>query len=331
MKKMTLFTILFSVLLVGCGSKQETSSTKEKEQTITNFSNKKGSTEFKKIETTYNLSPQKVYVNTKPAAELLLHLGLDESIVGVGADFGRGDKAVAERYEKLPKVSTEYVGKELALSVNPDLMFGRGTLFNEEEWGNGSVESLTEMGMPSFILESSIQGGTFASVYSDIDRVGKLFQVSKEANTFKDELKAREKKVREAIGEQPKSTFAYLHMSTPDEVMVYSASKETFFQSIFTMLNLDNVFKSVDGAVSIETLIETDPDYLIVPDWTDDSGAGVSSQVLIDSVLSDPRLKEMKAVKNKKVYGLDYNAMFGYGYQSLDGIESLASQIYGSK
>lgn len=329
MKKIAIMTVLLSTLLVGCTGKTASKKESAKEVTITNFVNKKGSTEFTEVEETYQVNPQKVFVNTKPAAELLLHLGLDENIIGVGADFGRGDKSVEERYNKLAKVSKDYVGKELALSVDPDLIFGRGTLFTEEEWGNGSVESLKEMNMPSFILESSIQGGTFASVYDDIERVGKLFQVSDKAESFSNELKEREKEVKAKIGDQPASTFGYLHMSTPDEIMVYSASKETFFQSIFKMLNLDNVFKDVDGEISLETLIETDPDYLIVPDWTDENGEGVSSQDLIDSLLKDPRLKDMKAIKNKKIYGLDYNAMFGYGYQSLDGIESLAEQIYG--
>lgn len=331
MKKLAMVTLLFSAFLVGCDTKEKSTNDQTDKVVITNYENKKGATEFEAVDREYSSVPQKVFVNTKPAAELLLHLGLAENIEGVGADFGSGDKSVATEYAKLKKVSTEYVGKELALSIDPDMMYGRSSLFSEEEWGNGSVESLNEMNMPTFTLGSSVEGGTFESVYTDIERTGQLFHVEEKAADFTKELKSREAAVKKKIGNKPAATFAYLHMSTPKDIMVYSANKETFFNSVFDMLNLTNVFKDVAGEVSLETLIETNPDYLIVPDWTDDKGNGVSSDEIIQALLKDPRVKEMQAVKNKKIYGLDYNVMFGYGYQSLDGIESLAEQIYGEK
>lgn len=330
MKKLSvIMTTALAFVLVGCSNTTQDKAGSDKSVTISNYENKKGSTEFSKVETTFEKIPEKIFVNTKPAAEILLHLGLQDRIVGVGADFGQGDETVAKEYAKLPKVSTDYVGKELALSVNPDLIYGRGTLFSEEEWGNGSVESLKEMSVPSFILGSSIQGGTFESIYDDIERTGTLFGVENKAKEFSTELKEKEAAIKKTIGTHDKADFAYLHMSTPDEIMVYSASKETFFQSVFEMLNLNNIFKDVEGEVSLESLIKADPEYLIVPDWSAGGSDGVSDQDLIDSLMKDPRLQEMQAIKNKKVYGLDYNAMFGYGYQSLEGVEQLAKKIYG--
>lgn len=326
MKKIAIFGVAFALVLTGCGS-GATKTSESKNVTIVNYENKKGSTEFKEVSREYSEVPKKVFVNTKPAAELLLHLGLGQTIAGVGADFGSGDESVAKEYSQLKKVSTEYVGKELALSIDPDLMYGRAQLFSEEEWGNGSVESLNEMHLPTFTLGSSIEGGTFASVYDDIERTGKLFHVEDKAQAFSKSLKEREQVVREKIGTRPEGTFAYLHMSTPEDIMVYSANKETFFASIFDMVNLKNVFQDVAGEVSLETLIETDPEYLIVPDWKDDKGNGVAGEAIISALYKDNRLKDMQAIKNKKVYSLDYNVMFGYGYQSLDGIEKLASEL----
>lgn len=327
MKKLVVGIVLSSLLLVGCGSNESKKENNKAGVTVTNYWNKAGATDFKEKEMTYKEIPKKVFVNTKPAAELLLHLGLKDNIVGVGADFGRGDSEVKKEYETLKKISTDYVGKELAISTEPDLIFGRGTLFTEEEWGNGSVETLENMKLPTFILESSIQGGTIDSIYSDIEKIGKVFKVEDEANSFSEKLQKKEKTIKKTIGTREKATFAYLHMSTKDEVVVYSAAKETFFQSVFELLNLDNVFKDEKGNVSVEALIKADPDYLIVPDWSDGEGNGVTSDELIEGIKADKRLSGMKAVKENKMYGLDYNAMFGYGYQSFDGIETLAKEM----
>lgn len=326
MKKIWILSTVIVVLLTGCG-KVATTPEESSKRTISNYENKKDATEFKKVDRVYSQVPKQVFVNTKPAAELLLQLGLGDKIAGVGADFGSGDPSVAEEYRRLNKVSTEYVGKELALSVAPDLIFGRAQLFSEEAWGNGSVESLNEMGLPSFTLGSSVEGGTFASVYDDIERTGKLFQVEDKATAFSQKLKGKEQGIREKIGTRPAADFAYLHMSTPEDIMVYSADKETFFASIFEMVNLKNVFQDVHGEVSLETLIKANPEYLIVPDWRDDKGNGVSGQSIIEALYKDNRLQDMQAIKNKKVYSVDYNVMFGYGYQSLEGIEALAFEL----
>lgn len=96
------------------------------------------------------------------------------------------------------------------------------------------------------------------------------------------------------------------------------------------MVKLDNIFKDEKGEVSVEKLIETDPDVLIVADWGTMKD-GISGETMIDAVLKNQKLSSMKAVKNKKVYAVDYNYMFGYGYQSLDGIEKLAEQMYPEK
>lgn len=327
MKKLIVSLVISSLVLVGCGANQSEKANDKEGVTVTNYWNNAGSTDFEEKQMTYKAVPKKVFVNTKPAAELLLHLGLKDNITGVGADFGRGDVEVEKEYKTLTKVSTDYVGKELAISTEPDLIFGRGTLFTEDEWGNGSVETLASMKIPTLILESSIQGGTIKSIYSDIEKLGKVFQVEDKASELSEKLQAKENRIKKTIGSRDSATFAYLHMSTKDEVMVYSAAKETFFQSVFELLNMTNSFKDEKGNVSVEALIKADPDYLIVPDWSDGKGNGVTAEELIEGIKADKRLSGMKAVKENKMYGLDYNAMFGYGYQSFDGIEALAKEM----
>ncbi len=336
MKKFSgyLFAAAMIILLSACGSADTKETNADSTDsaypvTIKNYAKAEGASDWTKKNQVFEKAPERVLANTRPAAELLLHLGLADKIAGVGATFGIADESVADEFDKLNLLSDGYIGKEVALSVDPDLVFGRGGLFENEDWGNGTVDSINEMGIPTYVLETSLPTATFESVYKDIKNLGKIFNVPEAADKFTDELKARETKLKKQVADVDQDqTFAYLHISDPSELLVYSAYGESFFNDSFSMIKLDNVFKDVQGDVSVETLIETDPDILIVPDWSTYQ-EGAKTQDMIDAIMENSKLSSMKAVKNKQVYAVDYNYMFGYGYQSLTGMEKLADQLYG--
>ncbi|WP_018393156.1 ABC transporter substrate-binding protein [Bacillus sp. 37MA] len=331
MKKKLLLSIGLAALLTltACGGSSkntsEESDTKEHYPlTIQNYTKAEGGTTWEKKDQVFDKAPERIMANTRPAAELLLHLGLGDKIVGVGANFGAPDQSVEEEYSKLNILSDEYVGKEVTLGTNPDLVFGRGGLFDNADWGVGTVDTLNDMDIKTYVLESSVTGGTYDSIYKDIENIGEIFSVQDKADSFIKELKDRKAAVTsklESIKEH--KTFAYLHTNDPKELYVYPAHDETFFNDAFNMVKLDNLFKDETGEVSIETLIETDPDVLILPDWDD-----TDFEKLKEEIYANPKLSSMKAIKNKQIYIVDYNYMFGYGYNTIDGMELLAKEMY---
>ncbi|MGN4127598.1 ABC transporter substrate-binding protein [Lysinibacillus sphaericus] len=331
MKKNLLLGIGLAAMLTltACGG-TTTSTSKETETkehyplTIENFTKAEGGSTWDKKDQVFDKAPERIMANTRPAAELLLHLGLGDKIVGVGANFGEPDKSVEEEYSKLNILSDEYVGKEVTLGTNPDLVFGRGGLFDNADWGVGTVDTLNDMNVKTYVLESSVTGGTYASIYKDIENIGKIFSVQDKADNFIKELKDRQTAITsklESIKEH--KTFAYLHTNDPKELFVYPAHGETFFNDAFNMIKLDNVFKDEAGDVSVETLIEADPDVLIIPNW-DGSDLGK----VREAIYANPKLSSMKAIKNKQMYIVDYNYLFGYGYNTIDGMELLAKEMY---
>nr|WP_240548519.1 ABC transporter substrate-binding protein [Paenibacillus lignilyticus] len=234
--------------------------------------------------------------NTRPAAELLLHLGLGDKIVGVGANFGVPDPSVETGYAKLNILSKDYVGKEVTLGTNPDFVFGRGGLFANQDWGTGTVNVLNDMKINTYVLESSITAGTYDSIYKDIANVGKVFHVKEKADQFIQELKDKQAAINAKLeGIQDHNTFAYLHTNDPKELYVYPASNESFFNNAFSMIKLDNVFVNEKGDVSVETLIATDPDILILPKWDE-----TDLNKVREDIYANPKLSSMKAVKNKQ-------------------------------
>ncbi|MCO7175386.1 ABC transporter substrate-binding protein [Sporolactobacillus kofuensis] len=318
------------LLLAGCGNSATNGSDKNAKSskshyplTIQNYTKAEGGTKWKKKDEVYQKEPKRVMATTRTVAELLLHLGLKDKIVGVGGNFGTADQSVAKGYASLKKLSNSYVGKEAAIGTNPDIIVSRGDLFDNADWGVGTVDALNTMGVGTYVLESSIPGGTYDSIYQDIDHLGKIFNVQDKAKTFADKLKTRQKKITAQLSKIKKTqTFAYLHMSDPKEVYVYPAYDQTFFNNAFKMVKLTNVFQNEKGNVSVETLVKTNPDVLIVLDWQND-GAKMKK-----ALYSNPKLSSMKAIKNKQVYTMDYNYLFSYSYNTLDGLEQLAKEMH---
>ncbi|MEO3947752.1 ABC transporter substrate-binding protein [Gorillibacterium sp. CAU 1737] len=293
--------------------------------TIPNFKKAEGGTTWDAKEQVFDKAPERIMANTRPAAELLLRLGLGDKIVGVGANFGAPDKAVEADYAKLNILSDDYVGKEVTLGTNPDLVFGRGGLYDNADWGVGTVDSLNGMGIKTYVLESSIPGGTYASIYKDIENVGKIFNVKEKADAFIQELKTRQEAIAAKLaGIKEQKTFVYLHMSDPNQVYVYAAGTESFFNDVFKMVKLNNAYENVDGEVSVEKLIETNPDVLIIPNW----GSSPSPEDIKKALYANKQLAGMKAIQTKQIYAVDFNYMFGYSYNTIDGMELLAKDMY---
>lgn len=331
MKKTRLLGTALTVALslAGCASSNNTPSGTSETQayypvTIQNYARTDEGASWEKKDQVFDRAPERIMANTRPAAELLLHLGLGDKIVGVGANFGVPDPSVEEQYAELNFLSDEYVGKEVTLGTNPDLVFGRGGLFADAEWGVGTVDALNNMKVHTYVLESSIAGGTYESIYMDIENIGKIFNVQQAADRFAKELKDKQAAISSKLESiQDHKTFAYLHTNDPNELSVYPASEESFFNDAFGMIKLDNVFANEQGDISVETLIAVDPDILILPKWDE-----TDLEKVRDEIYANPKLSSMKAIKNKQIFIVDYNYLFGYSYNTIDGMEQLAKEIY---
>ncbi|WP_066190187.1 MULTISPECIES: ABC transporter substrate-binding protein [Gracilibacillus] len=320
-------------LLAACGNETESNATAEEGTaeeypvTITNYTKAEGGAEWEEKDQEFDQAPERIMANTRPAAELLLHLDLKDKIAGVGASFGAPDSTVETDYNDLNILSDSYVGKEVALGTDPDLIFGRGGLFTNDEWGVGTVDSLNEMDVNTYVLESSIPGATYESIYKDIEQVGAIFNVQDKAEAFISQLKEQEQAIIDNLSSiEENKTFVYLHMTDPNEVSVYASGEESFFNDVFSKVKLTNAFEGETGEVSLETLIETDPDVLIIPTWIDNDPE--NAEKVKEGLYSNPKLSSMKAIQNEQVYAVDYNYMFGYSYNALDGMEILAKEMY---
>jgi iron complex transport system substrate-binding protein len=325
---------LMAAGVTGCASNSPSENTKNesaKEQTsdlaaypltVSNYSINDGVWTAK--DQVFKATPSRVVANNQSTAELLIRLGLTDSMVGVAALYGETNEDIAEEFSKIPVLNEEYVGKELTLGANPDLVIGRGDLFADSEWGVGTVDELNSLGVHTFIFNTCQRGATLDALFKDIEEVGRIFNVQENAATFADGLHTRIDQLTTKLSGVEK-TLTYSSVSYSDgTVTAYAGTSDTFQNDALNLIKLDNAFKNASGEITLEQLVSTNPDILLISRYA----GGPNPEESIASIYKMPSLQSLSAVKNHQIYIIDFSEFWGYSYQILDGVETLASDIY---
>ncbi|MCM3746154.1 ABC transporter substrate-binding protein [Paenibacillus pasadenensis] len=291
--------------------------------TIENYTMNGEEGAFAAKEQVFEKAPERVVVNTQPIAEMLIKLGLTDKMVGVAALYGELDPEVKDEFAKIPVLSKEYVSKEPVVGANPDLVMGRSDLFADADWGVGTVEGLNELGIRTFINSTSLKGATVESLYKDIEQIGQIFDVQDKAAAHIEKLKGQVETLKsEFVGKGKEQTFAFV--SEDGGIKFYSGINDTFQNEALGWIGLKNGFSDIEGSnVSTEEVVSRNPDVLLMSYYT----GAPDPQKTIDAIYADPALKDINAVKNKKVYVIDFNAYWGYGDQIFNAIEKLGKEL----
>ncbi len=270
--------------------------------------------------------PERVVATTQPTAELLIRLGLSDRIVGVAAVYGETPADIADEFAKVPVLSEGYVGKEITLGANPDFIIGRGDLYANADWGVGTIDDLNSMDIHTYAMNACRLGASLEDLYKDIKEIGEIFNVQENAAKFSDTLLAKEAALKALVPASDETLpllYAYAFPSDGN-ITVYSGSTDTFQNDAMNLINLDNAFKDASGEISLEQFIATNPDVILMSYYS----GGPQPQEMLDAIYSEEALQSLSAVQNKRVYVIEYNDFWSYGYQIFDGVEKLASEIY---
>ena len=275
----------------------------------------------------YTAEPQRVVANNQGTANLLIRLGLADKLVGVAAVYGPAPADVAEQFDAVPVIAQGYASKEAVLGVDPDFVAGRGDLFVDGDYGVGTTEELAAAGIASYITHVGETGANFESFLADIDNLGVIFNVQDKA----DELKAYYQDYVEALKNDARWAGKTTKMAEvswiEDGMPVFgSAATESLQNEAFAMIGLDNINEDCDGAqVSIETVIAENPEVIVLIDYE----GGPDMDEMIQSLYDNEALQDIDAIKNHKVFALDFSEIYGGGGDLYTAMSGLADQFYG--
>ena len=275
------------------------------------------------------LSSKGIYKMVDGTSETVILDHKAERIVAVGpnaADLASelaGDSVVAST--AAPYQSSNGVKQRVALdmkaiaALKPDIV-----IVEDDDGTTDLVRPLREAGVKVALLRAP---KTVKEVEDQTRSVGQLLGRADKAEslitTMMNYIRDTES-LRFARRDDPKKTVAVYN-----ENGLYGAP-DTMIQDMLKYVNVDNAATKAGVKWSYmgkkDDLIKVDPDVIIVP--ADVKAAGFNRDAVLNSYYNDPALKNVKAIKNKKVVIISNEAMIAKTYHIGRGIYNMAQFVY---
>ena len=275
------------------------------------------------------LSSKGIYKMVDGTSETVILDHKAERIVAVGlnaADLASelaGDSVVAST--AAPYQSSNGVKQRVALDVKAIAALKPDIVIVEDDDGTTDlVRPLREAGIKVALLRAP---KTVKEVEDQTRSVGQLLGRADKAEslitTMMNYIRDTES-LRFARRDDPKKTVAVYN-----ENGLYGAP-DTLIQDMLKYVNVDNAATKAGVKWSYmgkkDDLIKVDPDVIIVP--TDVKAPGFNRDSVLNSYYNDPDLKNVKAIKNKKVVIISNEAMMAKTYHIGRGIYNMAQFVY---
>ena len=275
------------------------------------------------------LSSKGIYKMVDGTSETVILDHKAERIVAVGpnaADLASelaGDSVVASTVA--PYQSSNGVKQRVALDVKAIAALKPDIVIVEDDDGTTDlVRPLREAGIKVALLRAP---KTVKEVEDQTRNVGQLLGRADKAEslitTMMNYIRDTES-LRFARRDDPKKTVAVYN-----ENGLYGAP-DTLIQDMLKYVNVENAATKAGVKWSYmgkkDDLIKVDPDVIIVP--ADVKAPGFNRDAVLNSYYNDPALKNVKAIKNKKVVIISNEAMMAKTYHIGRGIYNMAQFVY---
>ena len=242
-------------------------------------------------EFTYDAVPQRIVSLASPATEMLLALGLEESIVGYAMQENEIPEKYKAAFDSLHCITEDWtVSQEMIMAMEPDfLMFWNGS-------PDYTYEFLTANGIGTYTMTSDLDGAKIQSVYDDFTNMGKIFGVEDRADEIIAEMKAKIDPVAEQMADAEPVRVVYIDAYSSEEA-AFTAG-DALVADIFRTAGGENVINSTTDPwlnVSWEEIAAADPEWIVIGVY---EGAEDASY-WIDFLKDHPACGQMKAVQNE--------------------------------
>ena len=313
-----LVTFLMGLLLVGCGSKNQgdqtapstspevsAEATSQPEQTADEAFNVT-ITDSTGTEITLTKKPERIVSLAPSTTEILCALGLEDKMVGRTKYCNYPESITA-----LPEVGgTSNPNVEAIVDLNPDLVVG-ATHVSEEVIGK-----LREVGINvAFLNEQE----NFEGTYSAIEKVGMLTGTDEKAAEVVAEMKQKVADLETALQGLNLTELPKVYYATGFGEGDYGAGGDTFIGEIIHLAGATNIAQEISGwSISKEQIADGDPDIIIVP-----SGVNMAADMATTDFY-----KDLRAVKEGKVYEIDGDSISRQGPRVADALVEMAQKIH---
>ncbi|MFB9832931.1 ABC transporter substrate-binding protein [Actinoallomurus acaciae] len=275
------------------------------------------------VTTTYRRPPARAVTMNQHTTEIMLALGLRESMVGTAYMDDAILPEYASAYGSVKVLAEHYPSQEVLLSAEPDFVYGGFSSAFDQSKGLGR-DALAKDGINTYLNVENCAAGpvTTATDDEEITTIGRIFGVPARAKALTARMDATVAAVR-----------ARLAGVRPVKVSVYDSGTRSAFtaggagigNNMIEQAGGVNVFADLNksfGDVSFEQVAQRAPDVIVIYDYGDTTLASKKA-----FLLSNPALKDVPAVKNKRLVVLPLTSTV-LGVRVPAAIQTLAQGLH---
>ncbi|WP_426595190.1 putative F420-0 ABC transporter substrate-binding protein [Cellulomonas sp. McL0617] len=273
---------------------------------------------------TFDAAPTKVVTVKSTSTEMLLALGLQDTMVGTAFSDGPVPAAYTAAYDKIPVISDKVPGQEALLALAPDFVYG-GWESNFSADGVGDRASLQGLGIGTYVSPSACKEPdyqpdplTFAKVDDEIREVAAIFGVPDRAEA----LITREKATLASTRKPAEKTTALWYSSGSDTPYVGAGIGAP--QMMMDAAGLTNIFAAVHDtwtSAGWESIVAADPSVIVLVDASWNTAASK-----IQMLESNPATAQLSAVKDHRYLTIPFAASEA-GVRNAEAVKSLDDQL----
>lgn len=269
-------------------------------------------------------TPKRVFTYYQHPTELLLALGLRDSIVGTAYP----DNPPLPRYRKdfatIPMVAKQDTSFEQILKTSPDLVYGGWSSAFDKTSGR-SRKAFTDAGIETYLNRENCAGGrvVMSDVYDEVRTVGKIFGVPGRADSLVADMRSSVARTRAKVASTSRSKVFVYDSGTKAP---YTAGGHGIGNQIVDLAGGRNVFADVDGDfadVSWEQVVKRRPDVIVIYDYFGTPSVEQKKEFL----RSRPELADVPAIRNDRFAVLTLQDAV-LGVRAPYAVEKLAGQLH---
>ncbi|MFD4477730.1 ABC transporter substrate-binding protein [Streptomyces sp. NPDC058471] len=279
-------------------------------------------------------TPQRAVVYEGGSADKMFSLGLTKHVHGYvmpPANPPVSESPWASEYAKVKMLGDDLLNKELVVEAKSDFVVaGWNSGFSDQRGITPAI--LDKLDIQSFMHTESCfnypkypeKVTPFKALYSDLDRLGKIFGVEKKADEVVGGLKKRVAAVESKAPKNPRGgrVPVFLYDSGTDQP--FTAGSQVPPNDIIKAAGGRNVFDGLDERwtqVNWEAVAKAEPEVVIIFDYGD-----MPAKKKIEFLRKSPHTKELPAVKKNNFFILDYNEGIS-GPRNIDGLEKFGKYV----
>lgn len=314
------FALTAALLLTACNGDEESTKVVKTEQTeqsmeVVTIENEGMTIDYEEV-------PTKAITVNQHVTEIMLALGLEDSMVGTAYLDDVIYEPLQEAYDQVPVLAEAYPSKEQIIAEEADFIYGGwASAFNEKNIA--SREELQELEIDTYLQSSSVKvAPTVEDVYTDIRNIAKIFRVEERGEELISQMNEDIDAITAKIPTMEKPLDVLVFDS--GETEVYTAT-QNFMNTLITMAGAKNIFGDIEdnwASVSKEEAVERLPEVIVVIDY-----GSTTAEEKINFLKADPALSQTPAVQNERFVVLPLSAA-SEGVRVAEALEILVKGFY---